>query len=85
MFRDLLDRVLDRLDTEDTRRALDERVLSPLLKMLYDRYSSQFAVIRNAFLFIAALLFIQLVVSVIILRRVSVGTSVGSCARCGIS
>lgn len=66
----MLGDILDRLNTEENRRAIDEKVVAPLFSFLWDKYSRQYTIVRNAFFFIAVLLVAQLAISMLIYRRV---------------
>lgn len=71
MLGDILDRVIAYCDTEETKRLLDERVVAPLFRFLWERYSHQFYIVRNAFLFITILLLAQMVLLVLVYRTIS--------------
>lgn len=69
MLKDVVDRILAYCDTPENKRALDERILAPLLEFLWDKYSRQYSIIRNAFFLIVVLLVCQLILTVMIFRR----------------
>ena len=75
MLKDVLESVKENLNTQETRQTLDECIVSPLFNFLWEKYSRQYTIVRNAFFFIAVLLVAQIVISVIMYKRLTVMSS----------
>ena len=69
----MLDSILDRIsaycEDDATRATLDRRVVAPLLSFVWEKYRHHFAVMRNVFFAIGAILVLQVALNVLVYRR----------------
>ena len=69
MLEAILDRIATYCEDDATRQTLDRRVVAPLLGFVWDRYRTHFAVMRNVFFAIGAILVLQVALNVLMYRR----------------